>query len=41
MKKRKYTWSDYEAEKRKLQLLHLSPKEYEQRLHALLERMKL
>lgn len=41
MKKRKYTWADYEAEKRKLQALNLSPREYEQRLQALLERMKL
>lgn len=40
-KRKQFTWRDYEREKARLRKLNLSPREYEQRLQALLERLKL
>ena len=37
--KTKFTWEDYEQEKRRIQRLNLDPKEYEKRIAALVKRM--
>ena len=38
---KRYTWQDFEREKRKLQRLGLPPKEYERRLQELADKMRL
>jgi hypothetical protein len=39
--KHKYTWEDYEIEKKRIQHKNLTPKEYEEAIRQLVKRMGL